>query len=62
MLEKINCSPDQGKLGTLFLRDRELFWIKELGTAKPYDFNDQVKGVGSLSSLLSKKDECLQLI
>ena len=55
ILEKINCSPDQAKLSTLFRRDRELFWIKELGTAKPYGFSDQVKGVRTLSSPLSKK-------
>ena len=54
ILEKLNCSPDQAKLSTLFCRDRELFWIKELGTAKPYTFNDQVKGVGTLSSPLKK--------
>ena len=36
-------------------RTRELFWIKELGTAKPYGFNDQIKGVGTLSSISCKK-------
>ena len=55
ILEKIYCSPNQAKLSTLFRRDRELFWIKELGTAKPYGFNDQVEGVGTLSSPSSKK-------
>jgi hypothetical protein len=30
--------------------DRELFWIKELGTAMPYGCNDNIKGVGNLSS------------
>ena len=54
-LEKIKCSPDQAELSTLFRRDRELFWIKELGTAKFYCFNDQVKGVGTLSSPFIKK-------
>ena len=52
ILEKINGSLGQAKLSTLFRRDRELFWIKELGTSKPYGFNDQVKGVGTLSSPL----------
>ena len=28
----------------------ELFWMKELGTAKPYGFNDQIR-VGTLSSI-----------
>ena len=40
---------------TSLRRTRELFWIKELGTAKPYGFNDQIKGVGTLSSILCKK-------
>jgi hypothetical protein len=30
--------------------DRELFWIKELATAMPYGCNDNIKGVGNLSS------------
>ena len=30
-------------LSTPLRRERELFWIKELGTAKPYGFNDQIK-------------------
>ena len=29
---------------------RELYWIKELSTAAPYGCNDQIKGVGTLSS------------
>ena len=48
-------SPVQKRLSTLFRRDRELFWIKELGTTKPYGFNHQVKGVSTLSSPLSKE-------
>jgi hypothetical protein len=28
----------------------ELFWIKELGTAMPYGCNNNIKGVGNLSS------------
>ena len=31
-------------------RLRELYWIKELGTAAPNGCNDQIKGVGILSS------------
>ena len=34
----------------LHRRLRELHWIKELGTAAPYGCNDQIKGVGTLSS------------
>ena len=34
----------------LHRRLRELYWIKELGTAAPYGCNHQIKGVGTLSS------------
>ena len=53
--EKINHSSGSPSLSTPLRRERELFWIKELGTAKPYGFNDQIKGVGTLSSTSSKK-------
>jgi hypothetical protein len=33
-----------------YCTDRELFWIKELGTAMPYGCNDSIKGMGNLSS------------
>jgi hypothetical protein len=33
-----------------------LFWIKELGTAMPYGCNDNIKGVGNLSSPGCKND------
>ena len=42
-------------MNTPLRNERELFWIKELGTAKPYGFNDQIKGVGTLSSTSCKK-------
>jgi hypothetical protein len=32
-------------LSTPYRTDRELFWIKELGTAMPYGCNDNIKGV-----------------
>ena len=38
------------KLSTPYRTDRELFWIKELCTAMPYSCNDNIKGVGNLSS------------
>jgi hypothetical protein len=31
-------------LSTPYRTDRELFWIKELGTAMPYGCNDNIKG------------------
>ena len=48
-------SSDKPALSTSLHRIRELQWIKELGTAKPYAFNDQIKGVGTLSSTSCKK-------
>ena len=54
ILEKISHSSGSPSLSTP-LRERELFWIKELGTAKPYGFNDQIKGVDTLSSTSCKK-------
>ena len=42
-------------------RTRELFWIKELGTPKPYGFNDQIKGVSTLSSISCKKTNIYSL-
>ena len=55
ILEKIYHSSGSPSLSTPLRRERELFWIKELGTAKPYGFNDQIKGVGTLSSTSCKK-------
>jgi hypothetical protein len=37
-------------LSTPYRTNRELFWIKELGTAMPYGCNNNIKGVGNLSS------------
>ena len=39
----------------LHRRDRELFWIKELGNVAPYGCNNQVKGVGILTSPSCRK-------
>ena len=55
ILEKIYHRSGSPSLSTPLRRERELFWIKELGTAKPYGFNDQIKGVGTLSSTSCKK-------
>ena len=52
ILDKIYHSSENPTLLTSIRRTRELFWIKELGTAKPYD---QIKGVGTLSSISCKK-------
>jgi hypothetical protein len=37
-------------LSTPYRTGRELLWIKELGTTMPYGCNDNIKGVGNLSS------------
>ena len=50
-LEKVYHSSENPTLLTLFCRTRELFWIKELCTPKPYGFNDQIRG----SSISCKK-------
>ena len=61
ILEKVYHSSENPTLLTSLRRTRELFWIKELGTAKPYGFNDQIKGVGTLSSISCKKTNIYSL-
>ena len=60
-LEKVYYSSENPTLLTSLCRTRELFWIKELGAAKPYGFNDQIKGVGTLSSISCKKTNICSL-
>ena len=60
ILEKVYHSSENPTLLTSVCRT-ELFWIKELGTAKPYGFNDQIKGVGNLSSISCKKTNIYSL-
>ena len=55
ILEKIYHSSENPALHTSIRRTSKLFWIKELGTAKPYGFNDQINGVSTLSSISCKK-------
>ena len=50
IIEKIYHHTNSPIRSTLYRTDRELFWIKELGTAMPYGCNDNIKGVGNLSS------------
>ena len=61
ILEKIYHSSENPILLTSIRRTRELFWIKELGTAKLYGFNDQIKGVSTLSSISCKKSNIYSL-
>ena len=55
ILEKVCHSSENPTLLTSFRRTRQLFWIRELRKAKLYGFNDQIKGVGTLSSISCKK-------
>ena len=50
MLENIYHSSENPVNIRLHQRLGELYWIKELGTAAPYGCNDQIKGIGTLSS------------
>ena len=61
ILKKVYHNSENPTLLTSLRRTRELFWIKELGTAKPYGFNDQIKEVGTLSSISCKKTNIYSL-
>ena len=61
ILEKVYHSSENPTLLTSFRRTRELFWIKELATTKPYGFNDQIKLVSTLSSISCKKTNTYSL-
>ena len=61
ILEKVHYSSGNPTLLTSFRRTRELFWIKELDTAKPCGFNDQIKGVSTLSSISCEKTNIYSL-
>ena len=50
ILEKIYHSSENPVNIRLHRRLRELYWIKEFGTAVSYGCNDQIKGVATLSS------------
>jgi hypothetical protein len=50
IIETIYHHTNSPMLSTPYRPDRELFWIKELGTAMSYGCNDNIKGVGNLSS------------
>ena len=61
ILEKVYQNSENPTLLTSIRRTRELFWIKALGTARPYGFNDQIKGAGTLSSISCKKTNSYSL-
>ena len=45
IIEKIYHHTNSSMLSTPYRTDRELLWIKELGTAMPCGCNDNIKGV-----------------
>jgi hypothetical protein len=45
IIEKIYHHTNSPIFNTPYRTDRELFWIKELGTAMPCGCNDNIKGV-----------------
>ena len=50
ILEKIYHSSENPVNTRIHRRLQELHWIKELGTAAPYGYNEQIKGVSTLRS------------
>ena len=50
ILEKIYHHTNSSALSSPFRRQRELHWIRQLGTAMPYGCNDNIKDIGNLSS------------
>ena len=60
IIEKIYHHTNSPILSTPYRTDRELFWIKELGTAMPYGCNDNIKGVGNLQR--NQRDESLLIL
>ena len=61
ILEKVHYSSENPILLTSLCWIKKLFWIKEPCTAKPYGFNDQIKGVGTMSSISCKKTNIYSL-
>ena len=71
IIEKICHHTNSPMLSTSYRTDRELFWIKEFVTAMSYCCNDNIKGVGHLSSTgcneintipRPKRSECHKII
>ena len=50
VIEKIYHHTNSPSLSTPYRREREEYWIKELGTASPYGCNDNVSSIGNLTS------------
>jgi len=50
IIEKIYHMTNNPNLATPLRRQKEDYWIRELGTATPYGCNDKIDGIGILSS------------
>ena len=50
IIEKIYHRTNNPNLTTPLRRQKEDYWIRELGTATPYGCNDKIDGIGILSS------------
>ena len=61
VVDKIYYQSNRSILSASFQRDNKLFWIKEFSPAQPYDFNGQIKGVGSFSSTSCKKTNLIKM-
>ena len=61
ILEKMYHSSENPVNTRLHRRFRELHWIKELGTAAPYNCNGQIKGFATLSSPSCKHTNVLDI-
>jgi hypothetical protein len=54
IIEKIYHRTNNPNLATPLRRQKEDYWIRELGTATPYGCNDKINGIGILSSANKK--------
>ena len=62
IIEKIYHYTNSPILSRKYREDRELFWIKELGTTLPYGCNDNIKGIGNLSNVRQDNVNSLSLL
>ena len=61
VIEKIYHHTNSPSLSTPYRREREEYWIKELGTASPYGCNDNVSSIGNLTSPLCSNVNVMNL-
>ena len=61
VIEKVYHHTNSPSLSTPYRREREEYWIKELGTASPYGCNDNVSSIGNLTSPLCSNVNVMNL-